>query len=177
MCVYIYIYIYIYISSHSNWWKKSLECGELGRNSRDEGSEKGPLVCVQVNTILGSVPSYMCAEITQRTSAKSLRNELQYWYCWVLNEPLSGTWRDKFKEHPPILLKLSCYWSHFHRKSDGTFIQNPSACLPTKMKLVTSQRTLTESQNNYSQCPTMRQYACFTCVFVLRGGGWGRQEL
>ena len=79
MCVYIYIYIYLYVfPAIATGEKKSLECGELGGNSRDEGSEKGgPLVCVQVNTILGSVPSYMCAEITRRTTAKSLRNELQ----------------------------------------------------------------------------------------------------
>ena len=85
MCIYIYVYIYVYIYIYlyvfpaiATGEKKSLECGELGGNSRDEGSEKGgPLVCVQVNTILGSVPSYMCAEITRRTTAKSLRNELQ----------------------------------------------------------------------------------------------------
>ena len=75
MCIYIYIYRYIYLYVFpviATGEKISLECGELGGNSRDEGPEKGgPLVCVQVNTILGSVPSYMCAEITQRITAKS----------------------------------------------------------------------------------------------------------
>ena len=51
MCIHICVYTYVF-PAIATGEKTSLECGELGGNSRDEGPEKGgPLVCVQLNTV------------------------------------------------------------------------------------------------------------------------------
>lgn len=129
------------VSAHSNWWKMHLTW-QSGESLR-EGREKKEIIKSMYEwRHAWLAPGCTCEEVTQGIIAKALRTEWQSKRCHILIQPLAGAWRGKSTQHQQTLSKLSHWWSHCHRKSDGTHIQKLPGWLPAEMKLGTSpQRT------------------------------------